>query len=298
MDVFGGGFGYVLRKVPGIVGRFRLGVILDAGVLRRIVWSVIVISVFMPAMMIIIIANAFREGRIRRGVHRRKLPQEGDQAPDALVVMRDTPRRHAGHLDAVLDDPERFGRLAIPFLRQVRRLRVQTLSHFVVSEPWGQVATCAHFDIVRGAQCDQVAVIEIWYDDVGRTSRNRPFPDRRQRARRHTPMRIVGCDVVAARVSNDESDAARREQNREYPNDFAHLKFVRGSMRLVFQHGKFAFLSRNHCVRCSATIVSAPSTRWTVILILSPGFTMVRKAGSFTRNTMVMGDMPRFSIRP
>ena len=37
VNVFGGGFGYVLRKVPGIVGRFRLGVILDAGVLRRVV---------------------------------------------------------------------------------------------------------------------------------------------------------------------------------------------------------------------------------------------------------------------
>src|SRR3546814_12946268 len=35
-----------------------------------------------------------------------KLPDERDHIPDKTIIVRFSPRRHGGHLDSMLDDPE------------------------------------------------------------------------------------------------------------------------------------------------------------------------------------------------
>ena len=43
------------------------------------------------------------------GRHLGKPLHEGDQVPDFVILVHGSVRSHAGHLDAVLDDPEKLG---------------------------------------------------------------------------------------------------------------------------------------------------------------------------------------------
>src|SRR3546814_14371416 len=52
-----------------------------------------------------------------------------DHIPDKTIVMRLPPRRHSGHLDSMLDDPELLRSRTIRTFKQDGCLRIQTLTH-------------------------------------------------------------------------------------------------------------------------------------------------------------------------
>src|SRR3546814_5278809 len=58
-----------------------------------------------------------------------KLPDERDHIPDKTIIVRFSPRRHGGHLDSMLDDPESLRGRTIRTFEQDGRLRIQPLTH-------------------------------------------------------------------------------------------------------------------------------------------------------------------------
>ena len=70
-------------------------------------------------------STAAFQRRLRRAVlvgrQLRQLADERDDRPEVVVGQPELPRRHARHLDAVLDDPEDLG--ARPLARRVREVR-------------------------------------------------------------------------------------------------------------------------------------------------------------------------------
>src|SRR3546814_1811017 len=64
------------------------------------------------------------------------------------------PRRHSGHLDSMLDDPELLRSRTIRTFKQDGCLRIQPLTHLGFFHSGRQMAAAAHLRVKSGARCN------------------------------------------------------------------------------------------------------------------------------------------------
>src|SRR3546814_1756787 len=72
-----------------------------------------------------------------------------DHIPDKTIVMRLPPRRHSGHLDSMLDDPELLRSRTLRTFKQDGCLRIQPLNHLGFFNSGRQMAAAAHLRVQR-----------------------------------------------------------------------------------------------------------------------------------------------------
>ena len=89
--------------------------------------------------------------------HFGQFADEGDNAPQRDVVVSAAPGGHAGHLDAMLDDPESTRGIDTRS-GEVGRFRIKSLSYLGAVHAWRQMTPRAHCLILIGSPKDQAGV--------------------------------------------------------------------------------------------------------------------------------------------
>src|SRR5215472_6771268 len=93
--------------------------------------------------------------------HRGQLFKKADRCPDFLVTMI-APGRHAGHFDAVLDDPEQLGRtVGLHGFCQVRRRWIKAAPDIAFRHAWRAMANRAMCRIMLEAHYDLRRIVEL-----------------------------------------------------------------------------------------------------------------------------------------
>jgi hypothetical protein len=80
---------------------------------RRLVLIVGTVRVTVFGRIVCVMSHAFgaiQQALVRRGIEVRQRRYQRDDRPKCTVFMSTPPRRHSGHLDAVLRDPKQLSR--------------------------------------------------------------------------------------------------------------------------------------------------------------------------------------------
>lgn len=174
---------------------------------------------------------AFPRRRIRRqrvefrGAHARLFLQIRHHRPDRVVVVRQPPRRHRGHPEAVLDDPERLGRVGRE-TRQVGWRGVQAVAQLGTAHAGREVAARAHF----GIALDPILISAGSSSGGGLMSRkaalDRVLADQSDRVPRDGPVRYIRAHLVDAA----EGEGKERDDGDDDPEN-RRIDKPRGDLR-------------------------------------------------------------------
>src|SRR3546814_1440142 len=106
---------FSMRSVPGVFGRLACFLTRGLGLCHAFHHRVMVHWHILRHCLILSRRQAW------------KLPDERDHIPDKTIIVRFSPRRHGGHLDSMLDDPELLrGRTIRTFEQDGRRSEEHT----------------------------------------------------------------------------------------------------------------------------------------------------------------------------
>src|SRR6185369_9744469 len=177
-------------------------------------------SISIRGVLVVLAVLLVRAGRrlhhrlilLRR--HLRHLEQEGHDRPDLRVGVGDSERRHAGHLDAVLHDPEElFGIGVLRSGGQLGRIGVQALADLRSLDAGRAVAGRAVFPIVQEAAADHRRIGQRRHLDVFHPPRHRALAHRLHNPADGADVRAAGRDVEQPRI--DEAERQRHQDDGE-----------------------------------------------------------------------------------
>ena len=153
---------------------------------------------------------AEREVAIALRVERRQAAQERDQRPDLVVALLRRPGRHAGVLDAVLDDPEQLAVAPRAHLRrEIGRRRQHALRDRTDRHARRAVTEGAAAVEMSGAERHEVGVVERRRLDAVGVRLHRVAHREGQEPFHHGPVPAARRDGVEA--GPDEQESEQRE---------------------------------------------------------------------------------------
>src|SRR5215831_8549302 len=166
--------------------------------------------------------------------HARQLLEKADGCPQFVITVI-APGRHAGHLDTVLQDPEKLGGIVDRRrFSKVRRRRIKTSRNVALGDTGRAVADGAMRRVMLDADDELRRIVDSGrHGDAGRLRLDRADARHLIEPAGHAPVRRRRSDVVPAGINHNAGAKRGYEHgNKKRSDNGAHRRLPQNQVRM------------------------------------------------------------------